>query len=184
VHFYIKRNFTNQDKGVAAIEFAIILPVLLVILVGIFDITNLLFCYNKMNRVAQDISNIVTRGNLTKPQLDSILQSTPLIAQPFNFLQTGSNIIVTSVSTQNPNNQPQIMWQDSYPGGVGESRINPTSLPGGLVLNTNQTAIFTEVFFTYSPLIPGFLIPETTTNIYTLAAAFPRQGQMTTLPPS
>lgn len=173
----------KEDHGVAAIEFAILLPVMLLTLVGVFDITDLVYCNNKMNRTAQQISNIVTRGNLTKPQLDSILsQVSPRIAQPFNFVQFG-NVIVTAVSKQDANQPAQIMWQDSYPGGAGGSKINPASLPGGLVLNTKQTVIFTEVFFAYQPLIPDYVL-SATTNIYALAASVPRQGTMTTLPSS
>ncbi|MBY0292906.1 MAG: pilus assembly protein [Alphaproteobacteria bacterium] len=180
---WFKIKIGKEDRGVAAIEFAILLPVLLLTFFGLFDIANFSYCSNKMNRTAQEINNIVTRGNLTKPELDSLLQVSVLIAQPFNFTASG-NVIVTSVAVVSANQGPQIMWQDSYPGGTSESRIAPASLPGGLVLNTNQTAIFTEVFFTYTPLISNYILAPSQTQIYALAAALPRQGQMTTLPAS
>lgn len=182
---WIKMGLRTGDRGVIAIEFAIILPVLLLTLIGLFDVSNLVFCNNKMNRTAQDISNIVSRGNVTKPQLDSMLQTAVLIAQPFDFTtQNGANVIVTSISKPSASLPAQINWRDSYPGGTGQSRISAGGLPGGLVLNPGQTAIFTEVFFTYSPLIPGYVVQSNETSIYALAAAVPRQGQMTTLPPS
>lgn len=176
----------RADKGVAAIEFALILPVMALLFVGIFDVAELAFCNNKMNRTAQVMSNFVTRGsktgNLTKPQVDSLLRAAPLIAQPFNFVQFG-NVIVTSVSKPSATQAAQVMWRDSYPGGTGGSKISAASLPGGLVLNTGQTVIFTEVFFTYQPLVPGYVIPANT-NIYAVAAGVPRQGTMTSLPSS
>ena len=91
---------------------------------------------------------------------------------------------MTSIAKPSANNPPQVMWRDSYPGGTGGSRIDPTNLPGGLTLNTGQTVIFTEVFFTYSPLASGFIIQASGSNVYALAVAVPRQGQMTTLPSS
>ena len=180
---WLKLKIAKEDRGMAAVEFAIILPVLLLTLIGLFDIANFAYCHNKMNRTAQEINNIVTRGNVTKPQLDGLLRAAALIAQPFNFTTSG-NVIVTSVAVVNANQGAQIMWRDSYPGGVGGSLINPASLPGGLVLNTNQTAIFTEVFFTYTPLITSYILSSSQTKIYALAAGMPRQGQMTTLPSS
>jgi len=183
---FFNRRMGQQDNGTAAIEFAILLPVMVLMLVGLFEVSNFIFCNNKMNRTAQEISNIATRGDTTKPQMDSLLQAAVYVAQPFNFTQSG-NVIVTSVSHQNPDptKPSQVMWQDSYPGGVGASRINPASLPGGLVLEVNQTVIFTEVFFKYTPSFPSYgLIATANTNVYALAAAFPRQGTMTTLPPS
>lgn len=178
-----KKNITKDDTGGAAAEFGILFPVLMIIFVGLFDVANLVYCYNKMNQLSQEISNIVTRGNLTKPQLDGLLQASTLIAQPFKFSLYG-NIIVTSVSKQNSNQPPQVMWRNSYPGTTAGSKINLTSLPGGLVLNTGQTVIFTEVFFNYTPTVPGLVLQSGPIAIYSLAAAVPRLGQMTTLPAS
>lgn len=178
-----KWQFRKEDKGVAALEFALMLPAVLITLIGLFDVTNLIFCNNKMNRTAQVINNIVTRGDLTKPQLDAMLQASVPIAYPFNFTRSG-NVIVTSVVKTAANQPPQIMWRDSYPGGTGESRISPGSLPGGLSLNLNQTVIFTEVFFTYTPLIAGYILQPSQTQIYAVAAAVPRKGTMATLPSS
>lgn len=182
MNFWTKRHIKKDDRGGVAIEFGILFPSLLIILIGMFDVSNLIYCYNKMNQTAQDISNIVTRGNLTKPQLDGLLQVSKLTAQPFKFSLYG-NIIVTSVSKQNAAQPPQVMWRDSYPGTTTGSLINPTNLPGGLVLSTGQTVIFTEVFFSYTPTVPGLVLPSTQL-VYSFAAAMPRLGQMTTLPAS
>ncbi|HUX78774.1 MAG TPA: TadE/TadG family type IV pilus assembly protein [Alphaproteobacteria bacterium] len=182
---WIKEKIGKIDKGVAAIEFAIILPFMLLTLIGLFDISEFIFANNKMNRTAQNISSIVTRGPVTKPQLDAMLQAAVLVAQPFNFTQSG-NVIVTCVGvpTTPANAPPQVMWRDSYPGGTGGSKISASGLPGGLVLSVGQSAIFTEVFFTYTPLVPGYVLSSSQTEIYALAAAVPRQGNMMTLPAS
>lgn len=178
-----KVNWKRADKGVAAIEFAIILPVLLLTFIGLFDVGEFIYCNNKMNRTAQDISNIVTRGDLTKPQLDALLKAASLTSQPFDFTAGSGNVIVTSVS--NPSGtSTQVMWRDSYPGGTSASRINPMSLPGGITLSAGNTVIFTEVFYTYAPLIPGYILQPSNTAVYAIAAAVPRKGNMTTLPSS
>lgn len=187
--YFFKKRVSQEDRGTAAIEFALLLPAMLIMFIGLYDISNFIFCHNKMNRTAQDISNIVTRGDVTKPQLDSMLQAATLVAQPFVFSSAnGANVIVTSISQPNSpasNKPPQVMWRDSFPGGTGGSRIVPGSLPGGLVLSLNETVIFTEVFYTFQPVFPTWnLIPSASTSIYALAAALPRQGTMTTLPPS
>lgn len=181
MHNRLSSYIINEDKGVAALEFALTLPFLLLTIIGLYDINSLVFCNNKMNRTAQGISNIVTRGNVTKPQLDAMLQAAVYIAQPFNFTQSG-NVIVTCVYQQNSSLPAQIMWRDSYPGGTSASKISANSMPSGLNLTNGQTVIFTEVFFTYSPLIVGYVLQSNQTQIYAVAAAIPRQGTMTTLP--
>ena len=107
--FIGKQKIRKKDNGVVAIELAIILPVLLLLLVGMFDISNFIFCRNRMIRTAQGLSNVITRDSLTKPQLDSLLQGANLIAEPFNF-QTSGKVIVTSISKQDPTKPPAIMW--------------------------------------------------------------------------
>lgn len=170
----------RKDKGVAALEFAIILPILLLTLIGLYDVGEYVFCNIKMNRTAQNLSNAITREDLTSAELTAILQAAPLIAQPFNFSSGEGNVIVTSVS--NPSGEgAQVMWKQAYPGGTGGSRINPGSLPGGLILDANETVIFTEVFYTFQPLLPGYIFSDAL-DVYALAAAVPRKGNMTTLP--
>ncbi|MBX9620718.1 MAG: pilus assembly protein [Alphaproteobacteria bacterium] len=179
-----KQKIKKEDYGTVAIELAIILPVLLLLFVGMFDISNFIFCRNKMNRTAQELSNVITRDNLTKPQLDSILQGANLIAEPFNF-QTSGKVIVTSISKQDSSKPPAIMWQDSYPSGATGSKVtNMSALPGNIVLGTGETIIVTEVFYTYQPTFPGYVLKSGQTDIYALAVKVPRKGSMITLPNS
>lgn len=179
-----KKIIKQEDKGVAAIEFALLFPVLLLMFVGLFDVTNLIFCHNKMERTAQDVNNIITRGDTTKSQLDDMLFAANYTAQPFDLKNFG-NVIVTAVGHPDPDpaKPAQILWRDSYPGGTSGSRINAASLPGGLTLAPNDTVIFTEVFFKFQPVFPGYVVLSTQTDIYAIAAGVPRQGTMSTLPP-
>jgi len=182
--FIGKEKIRKKDNGVVTIELAIILPVLLLLLVGMFDISNFIFCRNKMIRTAQELSNVITRDDLTKPQLNNLLQGANLIAQPFDF-QTSGKVIVTSISKQDPAQPPAIMWQESYPSGATGSKVtNMNALPGNLVLGTGETIIVTEVFYTYQPTFPGYVLQSNQTDIYALAVKVPRKGAMITLPNS
>jgi Flp pilus assembly protein TadG len=183
---FLKNRIKQGDKGTAAIEFALLAPLMALMLAGLFDVSQFIYCNNQMITTAQELSNIITRGNVTAPQLQTMMQAATYTAQPFVFTNSG-NVIVTSVSQTNSNTAvaPTIMWQASWPGGTGGSRISPGSLPGGLSLAYNETVIFTEVFYTYSPVFTAYsLVPSSSLQIYQVAAAVPRQGTMTTLPPS
>ena len=58
------------------------------------------------------------------------------------------------------------------------------ALPGNLVLGTGETIITTEVFYTYQPTFPGYVLQSNQTAIYALAVKVPRKGSMITLPNS
>jgi len=181
---WIKERIGKIDKGVAALEFAILLPFMLITLIGLYDVSELIFCNNKMNRTAQEISNIVTRGPVTQAQLNTMLQASVLIAQPFNFTQNG-NVVVTAVGVPDTpvGAKVKVLWQDSYPGGAGGSQISAASVPAGITLTNGQAVIFTEVFYNFTPLLPGYILSTTPQSIYAVAAAIPRQGDMTALSP-
>lgn len=177
---WFKRRLRTEDEGMAAIEFALVLPVLLSMLVGIYDITNLILCNNRVNQTAQSISNIITRGDdLTKAQLDAILKASDLIMQPSDF-QANGKIIVTSVSQVNLNPPPTKVWTGTYGSGAGASKISLGSLPGGIVLAQGQTMIFTEVFYKYTGIFTKYAVKNK--NLYQLAAGVPRKGAMTKVP--
>lgn len=174
---FLKTRLKKEDKGVASIEFALILPLMALLLVGMFEVTWYMYCVNKMNRTAQEISNFTARGTLTLLQLQSILQSSALVAQPFNFSAYG-NVIVTAVS-QSVSPAPNVVfWRQSWPGGVGGSLVTGSSMPSGM--STGQVVLFTEVFYTYQPVIVSSYFSITNTNVYALAVSVPRQGIITT----
>lgn len=188
----LKSIFRKEDKGVAAIEFAILAPLLVLTVFGLIEVSNYVFCVNKMNRTAQGVGNIVSRGDVSKPQMDAMLISAAEISQPFDFNKHGC-VIVSSISQPNNNATlpAKLNWTDSYPSaGCGTSRINVASLPGGLSLGTNDTIITTEVFFNYQPFFPSYkynnspLIAAAKLLIYAYSVTVPRQGSMSTLPPS
>jgi uncharacterized protein (UPF0333 family) len=173
---FLKTIFKKEDKGIASVEFAILLPVLVLTLVGMFEVTWFMYSHNKMNRTAQQINNIVARDVLTLAQLQSILQASALISQPFNFSAFG-NIIVTAVSKSVSPLPNIVLWRQSWPGGSGGSLITGSSVPSGI--STGQVVLFTEVFYTYQPVVISSYFSITNKSVYALAVAIPRQGQIT-----
>jgi len=173
--YILKKFFKKEDRGIAAVEFALILPVLVLTLVGLFEVTWFMYCNNKMNRTAQEINNVIARGTLTLPQLQSILQASALIAQPFNFSANG-NVIVTALS-QSATPPNAILWRQSWPGSTGGSLISAGSMPAGMT--TGQVVLFTEVFYTYQPVIISGYFKITNVSVYAVAVSVPRQGQIT-----
>ncbi len=182
--YWLKNRLRREDKGAVLVEFTLLLPIILLLFVGIYDVSNLISCSNKLNQTAQELSNVITRGKLTKPQLDAILRAAPLLMQPFDFSTNGKVIVtcVTQASTSSTPPPPTSPWQDSYGSGAGTTQINLSNLPGGLVLTSGQTVIFTEAFYTYTGDFTTYSF--TSGKLYQIAAGMPRQGTMTTLPQS
>ena len=61
-------SYASDESGVAAVEFAIILPILVVMLTGIIQLGGILFIQNQMGDVARQTARNLAVGELTGSQ--------------------------------------------------------------------------------------------------------------------
>ena len=67
------RNLQHDQSGLAAIEFAIILPIMLLLFLGSFETTNLVLAYMKLEASAETAADLVAQT-----RVNTVLQSTDL----------------------------------------------------------------------------------------------------------
>lgn len=66
-------NFAKANSGVAAVEFAILLPFLLLILYGAFQVTTYVIAVRKIDNVTNDIGYILSReGQIATPDVNNV----------------------------------------------------------------------------------------------------------------
>ncbi|NBO18659.1 MAG: pilus assembly protein [Proteobacteria bacterium] len=190
-----KRLRSNQE-GVALIEFAIALPVLVILLIGMAETAYYTLHQQKLDKLASAMADFVTQGKtVSVGDLNAFGLTVPQIMRPFNFSGT---VIFSSASrinrTTGPaacrNRNPCIDWQYRILGSdssrIGAPGTAPV-LPGGYTLQSNQGVIVAEIFLRYTPLLAissNFVPTYTAQTMYKAAVYKPRQqGQLTTLLP-
>ena len=70
--------FSKNDRGVAAVEFALILPILVLVLSGIVQLGAIMFLQNHMTNVAREVARRVSIGQWTEVQSETEAQNTLL----------------------------------------------------------------------------------------------------------
>ena len=65
------RQSLRDNRGVAAVEFAFVLPIIILLLAGVIQFGMLLFLQNHMTNVARETSRRVAVGELTKDEAKS-----------------------------------------------------------------------------------------------------------------
>lgn len=180
-------NFLKDRKGNAVIEFALVLPMLLLLLSGGYELVMYSLLHNKVARIAGTLSNVVSLQNLNRSQLDQIVRAADIISAPFEFDPTTGNqgVIISHVhnegETQDPLNMV-VSWQaidGSMSSKIGTEGGPVSSLPNNLDIVGKQSAIITEVFYTYEPLIfKNFMDPI---SVYKTHVSVPRIGTMNIL---
>lgn len=181
----VRRGPGSEDGG-ALVELAIALPVLLVLLMGVFEAARFVVLSLKLDNVAGTIGDIVARSpQLTVGELDAMLGAADDIAAPFDILGRGA-VLVSCVGRDD--SQPsRVFWQRrigsrAAEGGVGPAG-GPATVPGGLSLEPGETAIVAESLFGYTPLLPGMdrlLAPRELRHVVVLR---PRFGTLAALGP-
>lgn len=182
----------NDNRGVAAVEFALILPVMLVIFFGTFEVSMLLRAYLTSNRAAQIIANLVAQegsnvaGGTPTPfsAADStdFCKAAKLAMAPFpGGPPTGGPLKATIASfTTNSSGTAVADWasQDTTcGGGAGQLATGDAS---GLIPNKGDSVIIVKIQYTYTATL-HFVLPGTFTISQT---AYQRPRTNNTIPHS
>ncbi|MGY3447179.1 TadE/TadG family type IV pilus assembly protein [Bradyrhizobium sp. USDA 4473] len=164
------RKFLIDTEALAAIEFAMILPFMLLLYVGGIELANGMAINVKVTAAAHSVADMVSQNTqVSATQLQNILGASTAILAPYPTTANGSSvttITVSGVSTDN-NGNATVQWSESYNGTsygtgrpVGQKITLPASLTG--TQNYNVSFVLGEVSYGYTPHL-GFTISGTLT---------------------
>jgi Flp pilus assembly protein TadG len=169
----------RNSKGSILIELALVVPALMVLVTGGFEITRFALLYQKVNRVAVSMADLVSQAKtISESDLTGLFDAVTHIASPFDFSADGE-VILTSVSLKN--GTPTVNWQRTGGGDYhGTSRIGTqggsATLPSGFVVHDGDTVIIAEAYYNYSPAIFSDIVSPTV--VYNVAYFRPRLGTL------
>lgn len=179
------REILSNQKGSAMVEFALVVPLFVAVMGGIYDLTSLGMVNSKVTRISGTISDMVSRHDLTQTQLRAIMGTAHQMARPYNFAGGAGEVIVTQVTNDGETSDPDnmiISWQESLGDGTslfGTPGNFPVNLPGGITVIDDQSMILVEVSFIYTPV---FLESVLGSQTLTSTSVFvPRLSKMDTL---
>lgn len=156
--------FLRRDDGVAAIEFALIAPLLVTLMLGALEITQSIWTDGKVEQATNVIGDLVSRTpEMTDAEFVELGYAGPLIMRPSP--QNDLKFTVTSVKgcKRNPDsaNSPvdyYVIWSRVWEGGTAKSSpyqndTKFTNQPETLEVLDGDTLIVSEGIYTYEPPI-------------------------------
>jgi Flp pilus assembly protein TadG len=152
------RRFRSDRGGVAAVEFSLILPVMLAIYLGGVEVGDGYAIDTRVTLVARSVTDLATQYvTIDNQDMSNILGASTSIVAPY----AAANITVTlsEVTTDN-SGKGTVTWSDSLNGtarAVGSKITLPASLQ-----TPNISLIFGEVSYAYTPAL-GYVITGTIT---------------------
>jgi TadE-like protein len=173
----------RDDRGMSAVEFALVLPILVTLSVGTVEYSRLIMLTQKLQSGSFILADLTARNKeLSTEKLGHIFLAIDQVIRPFPFDEAGTSI-VTSVGTD-ADGDPEVAWQcfgagtleaDSQIGaGAGEA----ATLPENLAIESGEIIIAAEVFYAYEPL---FGLGPAARVIRRTAYFKPRLGDLSTI---
>ena len=177
------RGFIADRCGSVFTEFAVAMPVLIILILGGVEVGRYVLLHQKLNRLAATTSDLVSQAqSISQADLDQIFLAANEVMSPFELGAEGV-VIVSSVSATG-GNPPEIDWQSSGGGsGAGSSSIGSSggaaNLPAGFTVRDGENVIVAEVIFDFTPeFFPDVV---SATQIAHHAINRPRFGSLSTL---
>lgn len=139
----------------AAVEFALVAPVLLVILLGVADLAAMIRAAWHMERAAGEVANVIAQlDSLAEGDFPTLFDVANRIAAPYDVTGQGGAIIITGLS--GTAGGATVAWRRRAGADEMLSRFGtsgPPVLPAGFTLPAGQTAVAVETYVRVSPWV-------------------------------
>ena len=136
----------SDQRGVAAIEFALTAPVLAILMIGVVDASNYIAAVRKVTSAAHTAADLISQEtDLTNTELSELFAASRLVIDPLD--DTSLTLGAASVRYDDDTGAPTEDWTGSYNGGaVSDSETIATDLG-----NASESVIIVTATYTFTP---------------------------------
>lgn len=169
----------RADRAVAAVEFALIMPVMLVVYLGTLEASSLITMDRKIQSVAGAIGDLVARADekVSASQMQDYFRAASGIMTPYS----SSDVLQVVTAVKVVNGTPQVVWTRQYLNGAYSSTTPHTvgeeyPLPDEMVaISDGRMIIAAEASYSYRPLMG--IVLNMPINLYRSSFFLPRFGK-------
>lgn len=142
----------NDCRGLAATEFALVFPMLLLLLLGTIELGNGILANQKALAASQTITDLLSRTrNVSDEQLADALQAGRLALAPFDTADMGFDIISVAFDADS---EISVAWRET----VNMQQINNIEDKVSSLASSNEGLIVVYVRFPYVPVFGSTIV--------------------------
>ncbi|MBU1176472.1 MAG: pilus assembly protein [Alphaproteobacteria bacterium] len=161
---FVLRRFACTSSAAAAVEFALILPLLLTLYLGSVELSSAISVDKRVATVSGSLGDLVARadGSITSTTIDDYFLAASATMAPYP--STGVKQVVSSIFV-NSSGVAKVSWSRGYNGATKHAVNSTYTLPTDLKnLALNSYVIVSEAQMSYLPLFGYFF--ETAFTLY------------------
>ena len=167
---YRLHSFRKGERGVISVEFALVLPILIILFIGLVEFTEAFTINRKLSNVASTVSDLVSQeASVTSGSLGDVTTVANEIIKPYSAAPM--SLVIVNVEADN-DGAKTVAW--SYPSGSYTDGQPYAGLPETELIDPNTSLIVVEAVYNFTPTVSRFL---GTFQISENAYFRPRMGQ-------
>jgi Flp pilus assembly protein TadG len=152
------RRLAGDERGVSAVEFAMLLPLMLTLYLGTVEISQGIGADRKVTLTAHTVADLVSQvSSINNSDMTNSLNAASAVMAPYPTSKLA--VTVSSISID-ANGKATIAWSDTL-NGTARSVGATVTLPTALVV-ANTSLIWAEAQYSYKPVI-GYVVSGTLT---------------------
>jgi Flp pilus assembly protein TadG len=152
------RRFARDKRGVSAVEFAMLLPLMITLYIGGVEVSSAIAVDRKVTLVARTLGDLVAQStSVNSADMTNILNAATTVVQPYSDTLIKITVSRVDVDAQGA---AKVIWSKTK-NGTARAANSTVTLPAAL--NTASTSlIWAESEYAYTPAI-GYVITGTMT---------------------
>ena len=159
------RRFGVDGRGVIAVEVAMAMPVILILILSGIDVTRYVLLHQKLERTAATMADLVSQSlAMSEAELNALVAAAEEVLDPYDLMADGG-LVVSSIANDDGAGA-RIAWQRSFGSGADASRFGTqggaATLPGTFVVREGENAIGVEVMFDFEPIFAFSVLDSAT----------------------
>jgi Flp pilus assembly protein TadG len=161
--FRCLQDLLKDRSGVGAIEFALLLPVLIVLYVGAVEISDALAAKRKVTSMTSALGDLVTRTkDISESEMDGILAATPgtvLFPYPVDDDNIAIKVTCTAIDEDKV---ATVMWSEAL-NATKDKAGDKATVPAGVSLPSSKL-VSVDVTYDYEPAVGRWLTDTVSFN--------------------
>ena len=150
--------FARDRRGVSAVEFAIIAPVMIGLYLGCVEISDGVAADRKVSLVVDALANLASQSSaITTADMTNILNASSSIMAPYSSANLKATISCLKIDA---NGAATVAWSKATPNGTQRAIGSSVTIPAALAIP--GSLLFSEASYAYTPAV-GYTISGTLT---------------------
>ncbi|MER8372227.1 TadE/TadG family type IV pilus assembly protein [Mesorhizobium sp. M1406] len=146
--------FWSDRRGIAAVEFALIMPILLIMYFVTMEASQAIETSKKVSRIGSMVADLVTQQtSVVKADVEGIMKIGTVTLQPYS--RSAPSITITAIQVSADGTKALVVWSRKLVAGVaspGAVATTETTVPASLKV-ANTFLIRVESNLVYEPVI-------------------------------